>query len=119
LDPRSDIYSLGVVAYFLLTGQPPFTSRSPAKVVAAHIYEAPAPLCNHRPDVSEDLQAIVLHCLAKNRADRFADVESLEIALAGSHTTRQWSEKQASDWWRLQASSSRTVASDQGNSEPG
>jgi hypothetical protein len=119
LDPRSDIYSLGAVAYFLLTGQPPFAGRSPAKMVAAHIYEPPAPLSNHRPDVSEDLQAVVLRCLAKGPADRFADAESLEIALAGCHTTGLWSEKQAANWWRSQAGPSATVASDKGNSELG
>ena len=119
LDPRSDIYSLGVVAYFLLTGQPPFAGRSPVKMVAAHIYEPPAPVSNHRPDVSEDLQAVVLRCLAKDPADRFADVESLERALAGCYETGQWSEKQAANWWRVQAGPSRTVVSDKGNSEPG
>jgi serine/threonine-protein kinase len=109
LDPRSDIYSMGAVAYFLLTGQPPFASRSPAKMVAARIYEAPAPVSNHRPDVSEDLQAVVLRCLAKGPADRFADAESLEIALAGCHTTGQWSETQAADWWRSQADATGAV----------
>jgi serine/threonine-protein kinase len=117
LDLRSDIYSLGAVAYFLLTGQPPFAGRSPAKMVAAHIYEAPAPVSNHRPDVSENLQAVVLRCLAKGPADRFADAESLDIALAGCQTTCQWSEKQAADWWHSQADATEAVASDKGSIE--
>jgi eukaryotic-like serine/threonine-protein kinase len=117
LDARSDIYSLGAVAYFLLTGQPPFAGRSPVKVVAAHIYEPPTPLSNHRSDVSEDLQQLVLRCLAKNPADRFADAESLEIALGACHTTGPWCEKQAADWWRSRAGPSVAVASDNGNSD--
>ena len=51
-------------------------------------------------DWFEELQAVVLRCLAKGPADRFADAESLEIALAGCHTNGQWSETLAADWWR-------------------
>jgi serine/threonine-protein kinase len=118
-DRRSDIYSLGAVAYFLLTGQPPFAGRSPVKVVAAHIYEAPAPVSNHRPDVSEDLQTVVLRCLAKEPADRFADAKSLEIALAGCRAADQWSEKHSSNWWRARAAPSRTATSNKNSSGPG
>ncbi len=110
LDPRADIYSLGAVAYFLLTGQPPFACRSSVKMLAAHLYEPPAPLSDHRPEVSVDLQAVVLRCLAKEPADRFADAESLEIALAGCHTAGHWSEKQAANRWRSQAGPSGIVA---------
>jgi serine/threonine-protein kinase len=109
LDAPSDIYSLGAVAYFLLTGQPPFAGRSSVKMLAAHLYEPAAPLSAHRSDVSVELQAVVLRCLAKNPADRFADAESLEIALAGCHTAGAWSEKQAVDWWRSQARPSGAV----------
>jgi eukaryotic-like serine/threonine-protein kinase len=117
LDPRSDIYSLGAVAYFLLTGQPPFAGKSPAKMVAAHIYEPPAPLSKNRPDVCEDLQAVVLRCLAKVPADRFPDAESLEIALTGCATTCPWCEKQAANWWRSLPSASDAVAYDKGAGE--
>ena len=51
LDARTDIYSVGALAYFLLTGKPPFADRSPVEVLAAHLYESPAPLMQHRPDV--------------------------------------------------------------------
>jgi serine/threonine protein kinase len=82
LDARSDIYSLGALAYFLLTGQPPFPGRSAVQVLAAHLHERPAPLADHRADLPADLQAVVLRCLAKNPAERFPDVQSLEQALA-------------------------------------
>jgi serine/threonine-protein kinase len=116
LGPRSDIYGLGAVAYFLLTGQSPFAGRSPSRMVAAHIYEPPAPVSNHRPDVPEDLQAVVLRCLAKDAADRFPDAESLGIALTGCHTAGRWSERQAANWWRSQAAPSGTVGGELGHS---
>ncbi len=67
---------------FLLTGQPPFAGRSAVQVLAAHLYEQPAPLADHRADLPAELQAVVLRCLAKNPPDRFADVHSLAEALA-------------------------------------
>jgi serine/threonine-protein kinase len=81
LDARSDVYALGALAYFLLTGQPPFTGRSPVQVLAAHMYEPPAPLTIHRSDVPGELQEVVLRCLAKDPAGRFPDVVALETAL--------------------------------------
>jgi eukaryotic-like serine/threonine-protein kinase len=82
VDTRSDIYSLGALAYFLLTGQPPFAGRSGVKMLAAHLYEQPVPLSARNPNVLADLEAVVLRCLAKEPAGRFADVADLEEALA-------------------------------------
>ena len=82
VDARSDIYSVGALAYFLLTGQPPFADRSIVKMLAAHLYEAPQPLSSRRPDVPADLEAVILRCLAKEPAARFPDMTSLDTALA-------------------------------------
>jgi eukaryotic-like serine/threonine-protein kinase len=101
-DLRSDIYSVGALTYFLLTGQPPFAGLSPAKTLAAHLYEMPAPLTRHRLDVPLELEAIVLRCMAKNPADRFPDARSLDSALADCHAVGQWTEQEAADWWRFQ-----------------
>jgi hypothetical protein len=103
LDPRSDIYSLGCVAYFLLTGQSPFAGRSPMRMLAAHLYEPPTPLRQHRPDIPEELQAIVLRCLAKEPAGRFPSTQSLENALGGCHSAGQWTQGDAVVWWRAKA----------------
>ncbi len=103
LDARSDVYSLGALAYFLLTGRPPFAGRSPLQMLAAHLYEPPAPLTEHRPDVPLELQAIVLRCLAKDPAQRFPDTQRLEAALASCHAGGQWTEEQAASWWRSQS----------------
>ncbi|HKA53888.1 MAG TPA: serine/threonine-protein kinase [Candidatus Binatia bacterium] len=83
VDARSDIYSLGALAYFLLTGQPPFAGRSGVKMLAAHLYEEPQRLLPRRPDIPPDLEAVVLRCLAKDPERRFPDVDSLDLALAG------------------------------------
>jgi serine/threonine-protein kinase len=82
VEARSDIYSVGALAYFLLTGLPPFAGRRGMKMIAAHLYEAPEPLSRHRPEVSVDLEAVVLRCLAKEPEKRFLNVESLDQALA-------------------------------------
>lgn len=100
LDPRSDIYSLGCLAYFLLTGQPPFTDRPAMRMLAAHMYEPPAPLTNHCPDVTEELQVLVMRCLAKDPAERYASARDLEIALADCPAAGTWTEEEAAHWWR-------------------
>jgi serine/threonine protein kinase len=101
LDARSDIYSLGALAYYLLAGQPPFAGRSPVKLLAAHLYEMPPPLTAHRSDVPPDLEAVILKCLAKNPADRFTDMQALAAALARCAAMRPWTENDATDWWQF------------------
>jgi serine/threonine protein kinase len=100
LDPRSDVYSVGCLGYFLLTGQSPFAGRPAGRMLAAHVYEPPAPLTGRRPDVPEELQAVVLRCLAKEPARRFASAECLDGALAASPAAGRWDEAEAADWWR-------------------
>jgi serine/threonine-protein kinase len=100
LGPRSDIYSLGALAYFLLAGRPPFAGRSPVQVLAAHLYERPEPVTRDRPEVPADLEAVVLRCLAKDPAERFADAGALETALAKCQSAGQWSVTEAAAWWR-------------------
>jgi serine/threonine-protein kinase len=109
LDARSDIYSLGCLGYYLLAGQSPFASRSARRMLAAHIYEPAEPLASRRPEVTEELQAIVLRCLAKDRADRFASAASLEKALAGCPTVDQWNEEEAANWWHSHAPTRQTM----------
>jgi serine/threonine-protein kinase len=83
LDGRSDVYSLGAVAYFLLTGQPPFPRDKAIEAIVAHIHEPVPPLTELRAEVPADLQEVVLRCLEKDPARRFADVGRLHDALAG------------------------------------
>src|SRR5262249_55985750 len=89
-DPRSDIYSLGATAYFLLTGQPPFPGGRAMEVIAAHLMQAPAPLGTVNPDVPADLAEVVMRCLAKKPGERFATIEQLDAALAACGCATAW-----------------------------
>ncbi len=77
LDQRVDIYAVGVMAYEMLTGAPPF-SGTPQAVIAAHITKAPPPLGSNVPPA---IAAIVMKCLAKQPADRFQSADELQQAI--------------------------------------
>ena len=70
VDYRADIYSLGVVAYEMLTGATPFAGRSSQAMLAAHVMEMPPALSDKCPDVPAELVELVSRCLAKEQADR-------------------------------------------------
>lgn len=101
LDARSDIYSLGATAYFILTGRPPFPGQNVVKVLMAHARDEVPPPRSLNPLIPPDLEAIVLRCLAKDPADRFPDVAALEEALGNCSMASQWTEAAAADWWRM------------------
>jgi Tol biopolymer transport system component len=81
VDQRADIYAVGVLAYELLTGRPPFQAGSPQQVLAAHVTSAPEPISRHRPGVPHALEQLVMHCLEKRPADRFQSADELLAAL--------------------------------------
>jgi serine/threonine-protein kinase len=99
LDHRTDIYSLGAVAYYALSGQPPFTGDSAMSVMIAHARDPVVPLSQLRADVPADLNEVVLKCLSKNPADRFQDVKSLSAALARCAAHADWDDTSAEAWW--------------------
>ena len=77
LDPRTDVYAMGVLLYELLVGRRPFESTSLTGVLTAHIMENPKPPIELRPDVGRELNAIVMRCLEKDPAARYADAGGL------------------------------------------
>jgi eukaryotic-like serine/threonine-protein kinase len=76
-DERSDIYSLGVVLYEMLTGHPPFSGDSPVSVAYQHVSTAVSPPSTVNPDVAPDLDRIVLHALDKNPDTRYQSAEEI------------------------------------------
>jgi serine/threonine-protein kinase len=100
LDARSDIYSLGAVAYYLLTGRPPFEGTDGITVLFAHARDPVLPPSQVRPGVPKDLERVVLLCLAKDPSERYPDAASLERALNACASARNWDQEQAARWWR-------------------
>jgi eukaryotic-like serine/threonine-protein kinase len=86
-DHRTDIYAVGITAYELLTGTPPFTQSTTSGLLMAHFTEAPADVRQRRADVPEGLAALVMRCLAKNPDDRPQSAELLATALGESVMT--------------------------------
>jgi len=111
LGAGSDIYSLGAVAYFLLTGQPPFVRPTPLQTLVAHLCDPVAPPDRLRADVPADLQAVVLRCLEKDPARRFPDSRGLDAALAGCQAAGLWTEERAAAWWHGQNASATGAGS--------
>jgi serine/threonine-protein kinase len=89
VDERSDIYSLGVVGYYTLTGRLPFEGETPAAVLAKHITQAAPLLSSVAPEVPKHLAGAIDRCLLKAPADRFANAEDLAGALSQSIELRR------------------------------
>jgi len=94
-DPRSDVYALGAVLYFLLAGRPPFDTTDPRALLAAHVSALPpAPSARLGRPLPSSLEAVVMRCLSKNPEARYASAAELAAALA-SHMRGAWDEGKA------------------------
>ena len=82
VDQTSDLYSVGVVLYEMLTGQVPFTGDTPLEIAMKHLSEVPKPPSELRPEVPHDLDLIVLRALAKDPAERYQSAEEMDADLA-------------------------------------
>jgi eukaryotic-like serine/threonine-protein kinase len=81
VDQRSDLYSVGVVLYELLTGTVPFNGETPVEIAMRHLSDTPQPPSIKRPEIPPDLDMVVLRALAKNPEDRFQAAEEMDAEL--------------------------------------
>jgi serine/threonine-protein kinase len=103
-DARCDIYSLGGVAYYLVTGRLPFERETLMEMVLAHARDPVIPPRAVRAEVPADLEAVILRCLEKDPGRRFPDAESLDKALAACQCAGTWTPERAAAAWQKQAS---------------
>lgn len=99
-DARSDLYSLGVVAYVMLTGKPPFDGNSMMNVLIAHARDPVPALRSVNAGIPESLEKVILRCLEKHPNDRYQSAAELSAALESCELDDSWSQNDASGWWR-------------------
>jgi eukaryotic-like serine/threonine-protein kinase len=100
VDWRADIYALGCVAYWLVTGQPVFDGANPMQVVMAQIHKQPVPPSKRTSaKVPEALEEIILACLQKDPNDRPQTMQELGQKLRAVPLESPWTEERARQWW--------------------
>ncbi|CAN5416289.1 hypothetical protein BH11PLA2_BH11PLA2_27410 [soil metagenome] len=100
LDERSDLFSLGSVAYYLLTGREAFHRETPLKTLLAVVNEEPKPLAELNTFLPANLGTVIARCLAKPLEERFALAGDVEAALSVCDGST-WTVERADQWWLL------------------
>lgn len=104
-DARSDLYSLGGVAYYLLTGHAVFEGGSVMDIIRQHVEAVPVPPSQRtKQSISPDLEQLILQCLAKMPSERPQSAAELSAALGKCQPARPWNSDDASAWWLAFAS---------------
>ena len=99
-DGRSDLYCLGAVGYYLLTGDHVFLGDSPLEVFSHHLTSTPEPPSTRiKREIAKDLEQLILRCLEKDRDQRPNDAHALRDELAKCKDAGTWGEKEAIRWW--------------------
>ena len=111
-DGRSDLYSLGCVAYWLLTGTTVFKGRTPLETMMMHVHRVPEPPSQRSGRaISAELEALVLACLAKDPEDRPPSADELGARLAALPLAEQWTPERAREWWDRERPATAAVRS--------
>jgi serine/threonine protein kinase len=95
VDGRSDIYSLGVIAYQMLAGEPPFKASNTPAMLVKHVSETPRPLEQLRPDAPRAMVNAIARALAKRPEDRWADAAAFRDAVSGARDAAPYVERPA------------------------
>jgi serine/threonine-protein kinase len=102
VDSRADIYALGCVGYWLLTGQPVFEADTPLTTVLQHVQATPVPPSSRTEiEIPPTLEELILTCLEKDPASRPADAEELDRRLEATGLALEWGPDRAREWWQL------------------
>jgi tRNA A-37 threonylcarbamoyl transferase component Bud32 len=102
--PQSDLYALGAVGYFLVTGRNVFEGSGAVEICAKHLNDEPVPPSQRSGlEVPQDLEALILDCLAKDPKQRPADAASVGFRLAACEDAQGWSQADARAWWQTHA----------------
>jgi len=102
VDGRADLYALGCVAYWLLTGEQVFEADTGVALIVEHVKTAPTPPSQRTEiPIPEELEAIVMNCLEKDPVDRIQTARQLAEALADVPLENPWTAKRAAAWWEL------------------
>jgi hypothetical protein len=102
VDARADLYALGAVGYWLLTGTHVFAGKSIVEVCAHHLHSVPeAPSVRLKAPVPADLEALLLACLAKRPEERPASAHALRQQLRACAAAGGWTNERAARWWAL------------------
>jgi hypothetical protein len=103
-DPRSDLYALGAVGYFLLTGTPVFSGRTALETIHHHLQTQPEPPSKRLGRaLPEKLEAVIMACLSKDPDQRPDSAKALAKALGACDDVTPWNEAEAQAWWRDRA----------------
>lgn len=103
IDPRADLYALGAILYFALTGRPPFAEGTAMEIMIAHARDPVVAPSTLNPDIPPDLEAVILRCLGKKPGDRYATARELGRALGACGAAADWDAEKAESWWVAQA----------------
>jgi eukaryotic-like serine/threonine-protein kinase len=102
VDPRTDIYALGCLVYYLLTGTVVFDKPNAMAMALAHLTDRPdPPSARSEAPISESVERVVLACLEKKREDRPQSVAQLRAMLDACTDVPSWTETEANQWWAL------------------
>jgi serine/threonine-protein kinase len=101
VDRRADVYAVGCVAYYLLTGQLVFEADTPMKMLLQHVHERPVPPSQRTElRIPRELDELVLACLEKDPAKRPQDAEELFEMAYGCRACETWNQAAARQWWQ-------------------
>ena len=111
VDARSDLYSLGAVGYWLLTGKTLFDEQTVEGLMAQQVKQPPpTPAERLGKEVAADLSSLLMQCLAKSPEQRPASAEALDQALARCAAAGTWTARDAEEWWRSRMGAVETVS---------